>query len=76
MASFTAGQPLILAGTAEPAAYLELKSIGLPEAKRDSLCAGLTDSVSGFCGIAKDRVFLVMADVSASLWGYDGKTIG
>jgi phenylpyruvate tautomerase PptA (4-oxalocrotonate tautomerase family) len=52
------------------------RSIGLSDAKRGSLCAELTDLIAEFCGIARDRIFLVMVDVNAKLWGHDGKTFG
>jgi phenylpyruvate tautomerase PptA (4-oxalocrotonate tautomerase family) len=70
------GQRLAFAGSEEPAAFLELRSIGLPDAKRGSLCTELTDLIAEFCGIARDRIFLVMVDVDAKLWGHDGKTFG
>jgi phenylpyruvate tautomerase len=71
-----AGPALVFAGSEEPAAFLELRSIGLPDAKRGSLCMELTDLIAEFCGIARDRIFLVMVDVDAKLWGYGGKTFG
>jgi phenylpyruvate tautomerase len=74
MVSIAPGQRLVFAGSEEPAAFLELRSIGLPDAKRGSLCMELTDLIAEFCGIARDRIFLVMIDVDAKLWGYDGKT--
>jgi hypothetical protein len=36
----------------------------------------LTDLIAEFCGIARDRIFLLMFDVDAKLWGHDGKTFG
>jgi hypothetical protein len=36
----------------------------------------LTDLIAEFCGIARDRIFLVMVDVDAKLWSHDGKTFG
>ena len=76
MVSIAPGQRLAFAGSEEPAAFLELRSIGLPDAKRGSLCTELTDLIAEFCGIARDRIFLVMVDVDAKLWGHDGKTFG
>ena len=32
-------------------------------AKRGSLCTELTDLIAEFCGIARDRIFLVMVDI-------------
>jgi phenylpyruvate tautomerase len=76
MASIAPGQRLAFAGNEGPAAFLELRSIGLPDAKRGSLCTELTDLIADFCGIARDRIFLVMVDVDAKLWSHDGKTFG
>lgn len=76
MVSIAPAQRLAFAGSEEPAAFLELRSIRLPDAKRDSLCAELTNLIAEFCGVARDRIFLVMVDVDAKLWGHEGKTFG
>ena len=76
MVSIAPSQRLAFAGNEEPAAFLELRSIGLPDTKRGSLCAVLTDLIAEFCGIARDRIFLLMVDVDAKLWSHDGKTFG
>jgi phenylpyruvate tautomerase PptA (4-oxalocrotonate tautomerase family) len=76
MVSIAADQRLAFAGSEEPAAFLELRSIRFPDAKRGSLCTELTDLIAKFCAIARDRIFLVMADVDPKLWGHDGKTFG
>jgi len=76
MVSIVPGQRLAFAGSEEPAAFLELRSIRFPDAKRGSLCTALTDLITEFCGIATDRIFLVMVDVDPKLWGHDGKTFG
>ena len=44
MVSIAPGQRLAFAGSEEPTAFLELRSIGLPDAKRGSLCRELTIS--------------------------------
>ena len=76
MVSIAPGQRLAFAGGEEPAAFLELRSIRLLDTKRGSLCTELTNLIAEFCGIAKDRIYLVMVDVDAKLWGHDGKTFG
>jgi len=76
MVSIVPGQRLAFAGSEEPAAFLELRSIRFPDAKRGSLCTELTDLIAEFCDIATDRIFLVMVDVDPKLWGHDGKTFG
>ena len=76
MVSIAVDQRLAFAGSEEPAAFLELKSIRFPDAKRGSLCAELTDLIAEFCGIARDRIFLAMVDVDPKLWSQNGKTFG
>jgi phenylpyruvate tautomerase len=76
MVGFTPVGNLIFSGIEDPAAFLELRSIGVPDGKRHLLCAELTDLVAGICGIAKNRIYLVMTDVEARLWGHNGKTFG
>ena len=76
MVSIAVDQRLAFAGSEEPAAFLELRSIRFPDAKRGSLCTELTDLIAEFCAIARNRIFLVMVDVDAKLWGHDGKTFG
>jgi phenylpyruvate tautomerase len=76
MVSVTPVGHLIFGGSETPGAFLELRSIGVPDGKRNLLCAELIDLIASKCGIAKNRVYLVMVDVEAKLWGYDGKTFG
>jgi phenylpyruvate tautomerase PptA (4-oxalocrotonate tautomerase family) len=65
---------MLFAGSAEPAAFLELRAIGLPAKKANELSRRLCDLVESELGIPKDRVFINFADVSANLWGWNGDT--
>lgn len=76
MVSVTPVGHLIFGGSETPGAFLELRSIRVPDGKRNLLCAELIDLIASKCGIAKNRIYLVMVDVEAKLWGYDGKTFG
>lgn len=76
MAGFVPVQKMILAKDDAPAAFLELRSIGVPDAKRQSLCAALTELISKHCGIPPSRVFIVLVDVQARFWGHNGAMIG
>jgi phenylpyruvate tautomerase PptA (4-oxalocrotonate tautomerase family) len=74
MVSIQPSTPLIFAGTAEPAAFVRLKSIGLPTDR----CAALSEKICAFIGqelgVSKDRVFIDFKDVERSLFGWNGKT--
>ncbi|RMG29785.1 MAG: hypothetical protein D6721_05265 [Gammaproteobacteria bacterium] len=62
------------AGEAAPVAYLELKSIGLPEGKTAELSAGLCELVSAETGIPSDRIYIEFANAARHLWGWNGGT--
>ncbi|AHE97387.1 phenylpyruvate tautomerase MIF-related protein [Thioalkalivibrio paradoxus] len=62
------------AGSTEPLAYCELKSIGLPEARTrelsEALCTGLQERL----GVAPNRVYIEFSDARRQLWGWNGST--
>ena len=76
MAGFQPVPEMMLAKDDAPAAFLELRSIGVPDAKRHPLCAALTELISRSCGISAKRVFIVLVDVQARFWAYDGAMVG
>ena len=64
---------LRFAGSEAPAAFLDLKSIGLP-GKLDAVAAALTGVVSQHTPVDGSRVFITFANVSAAHWAHDGGT--
>ena len=74
MVSLEQGCPMRFGGSAEPLAYLELKSIGLPGAETGSLSAVLSDLVHQELGIPRDRIYIEFADASGPMWGWNGAT--
>lgn len=66
--------PMSFAGNTEPTAYLELKSIGLPETKTAGLSLALCTLVENATGISKDRVYIEFADAPRAMWGWNGGT--
>jgi phenylpyruvate tautomerase len=75
MACFNSAGRMTFAGEEDPMAYLELRSIGIPDNKRNSLSAGLTDLVAQNCEIKGERIFVVFVDVNARFWSVNGATI-
>lgn len=71
---FEPGKSLCFGGTTESAAFVELKSIGLPEAST----AGFSREISTFLETAlvipADRVYIAFADLQRHMLGWDGKT--
>lgn len=66
--------PMLFAGSDEPVAFLELKSIGLPAGKTKKLSQVLCALIEEHLGIAKDRVYVKFIDVNRSMWGWKGDT--
>jgi phenylpyruvate tautomerase len=75
MASFLPTTRMRFAGEESPSAFLELSSIGVPDAQRKPLVAELTDLVTQSCEIKPDRIFVVLADIPARFWSVNGATM-
>ncbi len=67
-------QPMLFAGSDAPLAYLELKSIGLPESKTAALSAALCKLIEDKTGIPGSRVYIEFADAPRAMWGWDSGT--
>ena len=74
MVSIDADQPMLFAGSAEPLAYLELKSIGLPASATAELSAGLSQVVGDALAVAPNRIYIEFADAERHMWGWNGAT--
>jgi phenylpyruvate tautomerase len=65
---------MYFAGSDEPVAFLELKSVGLPARKTKKLSQSLCELIEQHLGIAKDRVYVKFIDVNRGMWGWKGDT--
>lgn len=74
MVSLEPNPDMLFGGEDAPLAYLELKSIGLPEANTTALSEALCGLMEERLGIAKDRVYIEFADAERHLWGWNGGT--
>lgn len=68
------GRDLVFAGTPAPAAYLELKSLGLSEGKTADYSRTLCDLLADALGIPAKRVYIEFAAPPARLFGWNGGT--
>ena len=68
------GVPMTFAGSAEPCAYVEIKSIGAlrPPAMTTAFC----QLIQTRTGIPANRIYIGFDDVQASCWGWNGSTFG
>jgi len=62
------------AGNQKPLAYLELKSLGLPEDKTSLLSESLCQFINNELGIPEDRIYIEFASGQRHLWGWNNKT--
>ncbi len=74
MVELHTGVPMCLAGSSEPLAYLELKSIGLPEERTAELSAALCRLIDEQLGIPAERIYIEFSDAPRHLWGWNGAT--
>jgi phenylpyruvate tautomerase len=75
----TAAQPglaMTFAGSPDPAAFLSLKSIGLPDSKLKPLSTALCKLIEDHAAVAPDRVYIEFTDAKGKYWGHDGDTFG
>ena len=74
MIKFEHNPHMLFGGEGAPLAYLELKSIGLPENRTGELSQALCDLVSSQLGVATDRVYIEFADAPRHMWGWNAGT--
>ena len=74
MISIQPETPLIFGGSDEPAAFVRLKSIGLPVDRCPELSKKICNLVEQEIGVPKDRVFIDFKDVARNLFGWNAKT--
>jgi phenylpyruvate tautomerase PptA (4-oxalocrotonate tautomerase family) len=76
LAAVSPGTAMTFAGSDAPSAFVEVKSIGLPEAQ----CSSFADKISTFVhtelGIASGRVFIDFRDLPPTRFAWNGKTFG
>lgn len=61
-------------GDTSPLAFLELKSLGLPEDQTPALSAALCELLDETLAIPSNRVYIEFASPPRHLFGFDGKT--
>ncbi len=69
-------QPMLMGGTEEPSAYLQLKSLGLPEDSTTGFSAALCDTITEQLGIPANRIYIEFSNPPRHLWGWNRGTFG
>lgn len=70
------GVHMLYSGTTAPTAFIEFKSIRLPEAETATLSEKLTDFLVNELKIHANRIYIEFQDQPANLWGFNGGTFG
>ena len=74
MVSLETEATMAFAGDTSPLAYLEMKSVGLPQGNTTALSKALCDLVKTKLGVPTDRIYIEFADAKGALWGWNGGT--
>lgn len=74
MVELNSGVPMSFGGGTGPLAYLELKSIGLPEADTAEFSARLCQTVSALLEVPQERIYIEFSNAARHLWGWNGST--
>lgn len=74
MVSVETNPAMLFGGSDAPLAYLELKSIGLPENRTSEFSAGLAALLGEHLDLPPDRIYIEFADAPRSMWGWNGGT--
>ena len=74
MTSVESNPAMQFAGTDEPLAYLELKSIGLPESITAGVSEALCQLVSSETGTDTARIYIAFTDAPRKMWGWNNGT--
>lgn len=76
MIHINSDQSMMFAGSPEPLAYLELKSIGLQYNQAQALSALLCEFIAEELNIHANRIYIEFTDIPREMWGWDGRTFG
>lgn len=74
MVAYEHNPHMLFEGKAEPLAYVELKSIGLPGFRTAEFSEILCRLLGDRLGVPTDRIYIEFADAERHLWGWNGGT--
>ena len=74
MVTIYQGKPMIFDANTQPAAFVELKSIGLTQDTCAELSRALCDFLKRELGIEPERVYIEFWDINGKMFGWNGTT--
>jgi phenylpyruvate tautomerase PptA (4-oxalocrotonate tautomerase family) len=69
-------QAMLFAGTSDPLAYLECKSIGLSASQAKSISAAVSRILKDNLQLNGDRIYIEFSNCPGEYWGWNGSTFG
>ncbi len=76
MIELSSDNTMLFAGSCDPLAYLECKSIGLSASQAKSLSKSLCNELESALKIPPDRIYIEFSNAPADFWGWNGSTFG
>ncbi len=76
MTEIESAKSMMFAGSRDPLAYLECKSIGLTSTQAKNLSASISQLLQSKLKIPVERVYIEFSHCPAELWGWNGSTFG
>ena len=67
---------MMFAGSTDPLAYVECKSIGLSTVQAKALSQSISQLLNTQLGINADRIYIEFSNCPAEFWGWNGATFG
>lgn len=74
MVALESAAPLIFGGSDQPAAYLQLKSLGFPESSTPEFSKFLCELMQSELSVPVERVYIEFSGPPRHMWGWNNKT--
>ncbi|MGA7799205.1 MAG: phenylpyruvate tautomerase MIF-related protein [Gammaproteobacteria bacterium] len=74
MVALEPARDMLFGGSDAPLAYMELKSIGLPDSETAGFSQALCQLAQQELGVAAERVYIEFVDAPRKMWGWNGGT--
>ncbi len=74
MVSIEANKQMMFGADAEPAAFVQLKSIGLPTDRCSEFSSRICQFINDELRVRPDRVFIDFKNLERNIFGWNGKT--
>lgn len=74
MVKYQHNTDMLFAGDDQPLAYLQLKSLGLPEHKTPQFTMTLCNMLQTYFDIAPERIYIEFASPARHFWGWNNST--